>query len=390
MKQSINTTGIQKHVQRENKNYNNQDIEPEKTKLNYDLIHGQEKVKYKELIEKRIEEGYTGIRKIRSDAIKHIDGMITSDKDFFNKMDPEQTKKYFADSLDFIQQEYGKENVLYATVHLDENTPHMHFGTVPLTEDGRLSAKDVVGNKANLTKFQDRYHQHMNEKGFVLERGQSKMITGAKNEQMDSFKQNTKYHEKRLEETKEKAMQQEKKLDSLTSSLTVQPLKYEKKEKKTEVHDKWMGKAEIIEKETENIIMTPKQMETVEQRVHAAYSIKKEYERLKKTDLGKENQSLQQENNVLSQEYIRLNKENADLKDKNKNLQKENNLLKSKVKDLSASLALMYYATKQLAKDKFKTIMGTVKEKAEKRNLKSVNQLEKKANQKEQTKGLSL
>ncbi|PJH64064.1 plasmid recombination protein, partial [Salmonella enterica] len=76
VKSGVNTTGIQKHVQRENKNYNNKDIDPEKTKLNYDLIHGQKKQNYKELIEKRIEEGYTGKRKIRSDAIRHVDGII--------------------------------------------------------------------------------------------------------------------------------------------------------------------------------------------------------------------------------------------------------------------------------------------------------------------------
>lgn len=49
--------------------------------------------------------------------------------------------------------------MLYATVHLDEKTPHMHFGIVPITQDGRLSAKEVIGNKKALTEFQDRFNE---------------------------------------------------------------------------------------------------------------------------------------------------------------------------------------------------------------------------------------
>lgn len=41
-----------------------------------------------------------------------------------------------------MEEEYGKENLLYATVHMDEITPHMHYGVVPITKDGRLSAKE--------------------------------------------------------------------------------------------------------------------------------------------------------------------------------------------------------------------------------------------------------
>ncbi|RIM06314.1 plasmid recombination enzyme, partial [Staphylococcus cohnii] len=99
---------------------------------------------------------YTGKRKIRTDAIKHIDGLITSDNDFFDNQTPEDTKQFFEYAKAFLEQEYGKDNLLYATVHMDEKTPHMHYGVVPITDDGRLSAKEVVGNKKALTAFQDR------------------------------------------------------------------------------------------------------------------------------------------------------------------------------------------------------------------------------------------
>lgn len=223
VKHAVNTGGIQKHVQRENNTYNNKDIDQEKTNQNYDLLRGNEKINYKDLIEERIDEGYTGKRKIRSDAIKHVDGIVTSDTAFFDTLDQEQQQTYFQDSLAFLEKEYGKENMLYATVHLDEKTPHMHFGVVPLTEDGRLSAKDKMGNKKALTEFQDHYHRHMNEKGFQLERGESKMVTGAKHEEMDQYKQSTNFYQKHLEETKEITGKAEKELQQkdLSSSLSV-------------------------------------------------------------------------------------------------------------------------------------------------------------------------
>ncbi|MDZ5123692.1 plasmid recombination protein [Staphylococcus epidermidis] len=71
----------------------------------------------------------------------------------------------------FLEQEYGKDNLLYATVHMDEKTPHMHYGVVPITEDGRLSAKEVLGNKKALTEFQDRFNEHINSCGYDLSRG---------------------------------------------------------------------------------------------------------------------------------------------------------------------------------------------------------------------------
>ncbi|MEJ7552907.1 MobV family relaxase, partial [Staphylococcus hominis] len=161
VKSNTNTTGIQRHVQRENKNYENMDIDLEKSYLNYDLVN-QKKQNFNELINKKIEENYTGKRKIRKDAVKHIDGLITSDNDFFNHQSLEDTQKFFEHAKIFLEQEYGKDNLLYATVHMDEKTPHMHFGIVPITQDGRLSAKDVVGNKKALTQFQDRFNQYIN------------------------------------------------------------------------------------------------------------------------------------------------------------------------------------------------------------------------------------
>ena len=62
VKGKTNTTGIQKHVQRENKNYENLDIDLEKSHLNYDLVN-DEPIEFNSMIDEKIEENYTGNRK---------------------------------------------------------------------------------------------------------------------------------------------------------------------------------------------------------------------------------------------------------------------------------------------------------------------------------------
>ncbi len=61
---------------------------------------------------------------------------------------------------------------------MDEKTPHMHLSFVPITKDGRLSAKDILGNRKNLTKWQDDFWKFMVKKYPDLERGESASETG--------------------------------------------------------------------------------------------------------------------------------------------------------------------------------------------------------------------
>ncbi|HCY1388095.1 TPA: plasmid recombination protein [Staphylococcus aureus] len=77
VKPKTNTRGIQ----RENKNYENIDIDLSKSYLNYDLVNDT-KFDFNKKIDEKIEQNYKGKRKIRTDAIKHIDGLITSDNVF--------------------------------------------------------------------------------------------------------------------------------------------------------------------------------------------------------------------------------------------------------------------------------------------------------------------
>ncbi|ETJ34877.1 Plasmid recombination enzyme, partial [human gut metagenome] len=78
---------------------------------------------------------------------------ITSDKEFFEKLSQEQTRKFFETAKNYFAENYGETNVAYASVHLDESTPHMHLGIVPM-RNGKLSSK-VMFNREELKHIQE-------------------------------------------------------------------------------------------------------------------------------------------------------------------------------------------------------------------------------------------
>ena len=98
-------------------------------------------------------------------------------------------KAYFQEAVDFIKQHQSPETIISAVVHLDEKNPHMHLCFVPLTEDKRLSAKEILGNKKKLTQWQDKYWEHMVKKYPDLERGESASETGRDHIPTRVFKQ---------------------------------------------------------------------------------------------------------------------------------------------------------------------------------------------------------
>ena len=104
--------------------------------------------------------------------------MVTATPEFFQGKKKSEIRAYFQEALTFIQQNQAPKTIISAVVHMDEKTPHMHLSFVPLTPDGRLSAKEIVGNKKKLTQWQDKFWEHMVRKYPDLERGESASQTG--------------------------------------------------------------------------------------------------------------------------------------------------------------------------------------------------------------------
>lgn len=165
-----NIGGMFCHNERKTESHSNDDIDVSKSHLNYQLIECKS---YKEKINKEIQERYRVNKSIRKDAVLCAEVLFTSDKNFFDKLTKEQEKLYFEKSVEFLKEKFGEKNVIFATVHKDETTPHLHAGVIPLTDDGRLSYKSFVSSKIDLVKLQDEYYKKISEFFPELERGKS-------------------------------------------------------------------------------------------------------------------------------------------------------------------------------------------------------------------------
>ena len=165
---------IESHNERTKEKYaSNPDIDTSRSHLNFHLVAPERK--YRAEAEKQI--AAAGCR-TRSDSVRVVEVLVTASPEFFKGKKKAEIKAYFQEALDFIQQHQNPRTIISAVVHMDEKTPHMHLCFVPLTEDKRLSAKEIVGNKKKLTWWQDEFWKHMVAKYPDLERGESASETG--------------------------------------------------------------------------------------------------------------------------------------------------------------------------------------------------------------------
>ena len=165
---------IEAHNERTKEEYaSNPDIDISRSHLNFHLVKPERK--YRAESERQI--AAAGCR-TRSDSVRVVEALITASPEFFKGKKRAEIKEFFNEALEFIRQNQSPETIISAVVHMDEKTPHMHLSFVPLTEDGRLSAKEIVGNKKKLTWWQDEFWKHMVKKYPDLERGESVSETG--------------------------------------------------------------------------------------------------------------------------------------------------------------------------------------------------------------------
>ena len=165
---------IEAHNERSKEKYaSNPDVDISRSKLNFHLV--EPKQKYRAEAERQIKEA--GCR-TRSDSVRVVEALVTATPEFFQGKKKSEIKAYFQEALTFIQQNQDPKTIISAVVHMDEKTPHMHLAFVPLAADGRLSAKEIVGNKKKLSRWQDKFWEHMVKKYPDLERGESASQTG--------------------------------------------------------------------------------------------------------------------------------------------------------------------------------------------------------------------
>nr|WP_280170625.1 MobV family relaxase [Priestia megaterium]MDH3189005.1 MobV family relaxase [Priestia megaterium] len=286
--------GIQKHNQREGENSKNKDIDSTRTMLNYDFVN-EDKIKYHEEIKKMTATRVK--RKIRNDAVLVAEFFVSASPEYMHAMSPDEQRKYFEASLDHIAGKYGQQNILYAVVHNDEATPHMHVGFVPITDDRRLAAKEYFHGKTKIRRIQDDFHNYMNKRGYDIERGEPSEL---QHKSVHEFKKQEREkelkHLQQLVAHKEKELQQ---MDNLVELKAVPPVEIRSERRIEELC------SQPIEVEAAKSVMGSK-VKVEEADFHELMSLTKELQQT----LAAEHERT----NALSHEVDRYEKENKALK----------------------------------------------------------------------------
>ena len=188
------------HNERKTRGHTNKDIDPERTHLNY-YFKKNELSYIKEFDKLRKERDLKG--QIKSNSIIMCEMIFTSDKEFFDNIGEQETKRYFEESYRFIcnYKNLGEENIISAVVHLDEGTPHMHLVFVPVvhTKDkegnniDKVCSRDFWKGRDSYRILQNNFYEYITSKGFELERGIEVEQTGAKHEKIEDLKKITNF-----------------------------------------------------------------------------------------------------------------------------------------------------------------------------------------------------
>ena len=196
----VDAQGSYIHNDRRSKGHSNKDIDPTRTHLNF-YCKKNELTYIKEF--DKIKKAYDLKSTIRSNSIIMCEMMITSDNAFFDKIGLEETKRYFKESYKFVcnYNNLGERNIISATVHLDETTPHMHLVYIPVihTKDkegndiDKICCRDFWKGRDSYRKLQNAFHKYITSKGFDLERGLPIEETGAKHEKIEDLKKLTNF-----------------------------------------------------------------------------------------------------------------------------------------------------------------------------------------------------
>jgi len=107
--------------------------------------------------------------KRRKDAVLAVEYVMTASPEWWKEATPRQQAEFFARSEQWLEKKYGKDRVVAAVVHRDEATPHLSAFVVPLTQDGRLSAKEFIGSRSKMRDDQTSFAESVARLG--LERG---------------------------------------------------------------------------------------------------------------------------------------------------------------------------------------------------------------------------
>lgn len=312
-----NLKGIYRHNERRNKNYSNDNIDKEKTYLNYSLK--SPKYRYDKEFD-MMKERYKLKGQIKTVSNIACEYIITSDKQFFEEIGEEETKRYFETAYNFVAEykNLGEQYIMSAKVHMDEETPHMHLIFLPVvhTTDkkgnniDKLACSEFWKEKNSYRRLQDAFYQYMSSHNFELERGIPKEETGRVHIDIKEYKELTNF-----DETKEKLQNMKLELPEVPEIDDIKMVRWSKKRDEKILEDIIKPKNDLINKLYQNNLLMYQQLLRQAKMVEEAEKYQKERNKIMadNRDLHKQVDNIkaeyqQKEDNLEWKYEYRINK----------------------------------------------------------------------------------
>ena len=302
-----NLKGIFRHNERRNKNYSNDNIDKEKSNLNYSLKNP--KYSYEKEFD-RIREKYNLKGQIKTVSNIACEYIITSDKEFFERIGENETKRYFETAYQFVceYKNLGEQYILSAKVHMDEQSPHLHLVFLPVvhTQDkkgnniDKLACSEFWKAKDSYRQLQNAFYDYMVSHNFELERGLPKEETGREHLDLKEYKEITNF-----EKTKETLKNIKLELPDVPDIDDIRMARWSKKRDEKILEDIIKPKNDLINELYQNNLLMHQQL-------------------LRQAKMVEEAEKYQKERNKIMADNIDLHKQVDNIKAEYQ--QKEDNL----------------------------------------------------------------
>ena len=312
-----NLKGIYRHNERKNKNYSNDNIDKERSYLNYSLK--SPKYRYDKEFD-MMKEKYNLKGQIKTVSNIACEYIITSDKQFFEEIGEEETRRYFETAYKFVSEykNLGEQYIMSAKVHMDEETPHMHLIFLPVvhTTDkkgnniDKLACSEFWKEKNSYRRLQDAFYQYMSSHNFELERGIPKEETGRVHIDIKEYKELTNF-----DETKENLQNMKLELPDVPEIDDIKMVRWSKKRDEKILEDIIKPKNDLINKLYQNNLLMYQQLLRQAKMVEEAEKYQKERNKIMadNRDLHKQVDNIkaeyqQKEDNLEWKYEYRINK----------------------------------------------------------------------------------
>lgn len=322
-----NLKGIYRHNERKNKNYSNDNIDKERSYLNYSIK--SPKYRYDKEFD-IMKEKYNLKGQIKTVSNIACEYIITSDKEFFETIGEKETKRYFETAYNFVSEykNLGEQYIMSAKVHMDEETPHMHLIFLPVvhTTDKKGNAIDKLAcsefwkEKDSYRRLQDAFYQYMISHNFELERGVPKEETGREHLDIREYKEITNF-----DKTKEKLQNMKLELPDVPEIDDIKMARWSKKRDEKILEDIIKPKDDLINELYQNNLQMHQQLLRQAKMVEEAEKYQKE-----RNKIMADNRDLHKQVDIIKAEY-KEKEDNLEWKYdyKIRTLEKENNYLQN-------------------------------------------------------------